>query len=285
MTWPLGLFTACAPWEPLPALADRAAAAGLAGLDLACKRHRFDPARPVGFWDNNAAVLDLEAIDDLAPAARETLDRRGLRCRVLCGYSVPGDLATARRLAAGARTLRAPMVRLMAPGPELGRVAAQLAYERSVWRELAAVGAAEGVRFVVELHEGTVTPSASAALRILEGLDPGHVGVILDVANLVREGNEPLPWVVEALGAYLAHVHVKDVALRSDEPGWCAAATSFVPLGRGVLRWPVCLGILRRAGYGGWLAIENFTGLERGPERITADAAWLRAQVVESDHV
>ena len=285
MTWPLGLFTACAPWEALPALADRAAAAGLAGLDLACKRQRFDPARPVGFWDNNAAVLDLEAIDDLAPAAREALDGRGLRCRVLCGYSAPGDLATARRLAAGARVLGAPLVRVMAPGPELGGVAGQLARERSAWRELAAVGAAEGVRFVVELHERTVTPSASAALRILEGVDPGQVGVILDVANLVGEGNEPLPWVVEALGPYLAHVHVKDVALRSDEPGWCAAATSFVPLGRGVLRWPVCLSILRGAGYTGWLALENFTGLERGPERIAADAAWLRAQVAESDHV
>jgi sugar phosphate isomerase/epimerase len=254
-------------------------------MDLACKRHRFDPAKPVGFWDNNAAVLDFDGLEGLAPAARAALDGRGLRCRVLSGYSAPGDLAAARRLAAGAKLLGAPMIRVMAPAPEMGRLAAQLARERSAWRELAALGAETGVRFAVELHPGMVTPSASAALRLLEGLDPAHVGVILDVANLLSEGNEPLPWVVEALGPYLAHVHVKDVAPRSEAAGWCSVGVTFAPLGRGVLRWPVCLGILRRAGYAGWLAVENFTGLERGPERIAADAQWLRAQIAESEHV
>jgi len=140
------------------------------------------------------------------------------------------------------------------------------------------------VRCAIELHPGTLACSASAALRILDGLDPARVGVILDVANLVCEGNEPLPLVLDWLGPYLAHVHVKDVAATTDGQGWSAVAMPFAPLGRGVVRWPECLRCLHRAGYAGWLAIENFTGIDLGPARIGSDAHWLRARIAESDH-
>lgn len=279
MRLPISLFTACAPWLPLDELAPLAAAAGITGLDLACKPHAFDTARAPSFWENNAAVLDLDRVELLAPAAARVLADWKLGCPVLAGYAPCTDLAAARLLARTAHIVSAPRVRLWVPRPEPGRVDAQIAGLRAVWRELAAIAAGEGIQFVFETHDATLATGASAAMRLIDGLDPHHVGVILDPANTVREGSEPLALAVELLGAHLAHVHVKDLWLRGGGTGWDGHTYGFAPLGDGILRWPSILGILRRSGYRGWVAIENFTGLDRGPARVATDVEWLRTQM------
>jgi sugar phosphate isomerase/epimerase len=276
MRHPMSLFTACAPWLPIDELAPLAAAAGYTGLDLACKPHRFDSARQPGFWDNNAAVLDLDRLELLVPAFVRVLNDWRLQCPVLAGYAPISDTVSARRLASAARQLNAPLVRLWVPRPERGRIARQLPEARAAWQELARIAEGEGVRFVLETHDGTLATGASAAMRLLDGLDPQRVGVIYDVANTVREGSEPLETAIELLGPYLAHVHVKDVWHRTGGTGWDGTATGFAPLGQGTLRWPTILGTLAAAGYHGWLAIENFTWLDHGPSRIAQDASWLR---------
>lgn len=279
MRFPISLFTACTPWLPIDELAPLVAAAGITGLDIACKPQRFDTARAPAFWDNNAAVLDLERIDLLAPAAARVLSDWKLGCPVLAGYVPCTDLVAARVLVRAAHTLSAPRIRLWVPRPEPGQVRQQIADLRVAWRELAAIAAGEGVQFVFETHDGTLATGASAAMRLLDGLDPRQVGVILDPANTVREGSEPLALAIELLGEHLAHVHVKDLWLRSGGSGWDGHTYGFAPLGDGMLRWPTILQTLRRSGYRGWIAIENFTGLDRGPARIADDVEWLRSQM------
>ncbi len=276
MRHPVSLFTACTPWLPLDELAPLAAAAGIGGLDLACKPHRFDPSRAPGFWDNNAAVIDLDRIEVLAPDVARILSEWRLKCQVLAGYASATDIPAARRLAAAARIIGASAVRLWVDRPERGRIPAQVDAQRLAWRELAAIGDGEGVRFVLETHDGTLATGPSAALRLLDGLDPARVGVIYDIANTVREGSEPLDTALGLLGPYLAQVQVKDVWHRTGGTGWDGTATGFAPLGQGTLRWPTIIGILDAAGYHGWLSIENFTGLDVGPSRIALDASWLR---------
>lgn len=279
MRFPISLFTACSPWLPIDELAPLAAAAGITGLDLACKPHRFDTAKAPGFWDNNAAVLDFDRVELLAPAAARVLHDWKLGCPVLAGYAPCTDLVAARKLVKTAQVLSAPRVRLWVPRPEPGKVAGQIMALRAAWRELAAIAAGEGIQFLIETHDNTLATGASAAMRLLDGLDPHHVGVILDPANTVREGTEPLALAVELLGPYLAHVHVKDLWLRSGGTGWDGHTYGSAPLGEGVLRWPTILGTLRRGGYRGWIAIENFSGLDRGPQRISDDVEWLRTQM------
>jgi sugar phosphate isomerase/epimerase len=281
--WNVSLFTACAPWLPLVELAPVCVAAGVLGLDLAVKPHAPDPSKPRNFWDNNAAVIPLQTLDASVRAAAEVLRRHGLSCRMLCSYLQPGDLADARRLASAAKVLGAPMVRIWSPRPEAGQARDQVRAARTSWSELAAIGADHGVRFVLELHDHTITSSVSAALRLLDGLPPEQVGVILDVANIAIQGNEPLALGIDLLGPYLAHVHVKDVVFRQG-PGWNGQESVFVPLGQGTIRWPLCLKLLRESGYGGWLALENFTEVERGPPRIASDMAWLQGAIRESQH-
>ena len=283
MTWKMSLVTVCAPWLPLAELAPQCVAAGLHGLDLSVKAQSFDATKPVNCWQNNAAILPAQDLETASVEAAAILTRHGLACRMLSSYAMPSDLAEAQRLALAARTLAAPMVRIWNPAPEPGHIRAQVAGARADWRRLAELAAAHDIRMVFELHDRTITTGASAAMRLLDGLDPAQVGVILDIANTAVEGNEPLALAVELLGPYLAHVHVKDVAFQAGD-GWNGQSSRLVALGQGDLRWPLCLRILREAGYDGWLAIEHFTGLEQGPARIAGDAAWLRATIEESQH-
>jgi sugar phosphate isomerase/epimerase len=52
-------------------------------------------------------------------------------------------------------------------------------------------------------------------------------------------------------------------------------------LGEGCIRWTECLKLLAAANYQGWLVLENFSRLERGPDRIAEDLAWLEARKKE----
>ena len=281
MTWPLSLCTSCSPWLPVEQLMPVCAAAGITGLDVAVKAHRFDPAKPINCWANNAAVVDQDRLEERLPSLKAAFQQYGLSCRMLSSYTRSDQLAEAKRLAAAAVALNSPEVRIGVPVPQAGKASAQVQEARSNWRELAAIGKAHGIRFVLELHNRTITTGASGAMRVLEGLDPAHVGVIFDIANTAIEGNEPLPVAIELLGPYMTHVHVKDLVLQQSTL-WHGCDYGMASLGHGSMRWAECLRILREKGYTGWLALENFADLDRGPTRLAEDAAWLRARIAES---
>lgn len=275
----MSLSIAAAPWLPLDEVAPLAAAAGITGLDLMCRPHVFDSAKAPCFYENNAAVLDLGRSELLAPAAVRVLTEWNLSCPVLVGQTLCTDVAAARRLVQVAQVVAAPRVCLAMPRPVIGQIGQQLANVRTVWRELARIAAGEGIQFVCATHDNTVITGASSAMRVVEDLDPRHVGVILDPACMVREGNEPLAFAIELLGRHLTHIRVKDLWMRSGGTSWDGHVHGYAPLGLGVLRWPTILGILWRSGYRGGISLENLTGLDLGPARIADDVAWLRLQM------
>lgn len=59
-----------------------------------------------------------------------------------------------------------------------------------------------GVKALIEVHFGTIIPSASAAYRLVNQFDPQHVGVILDPANMILEGRENWEMGIEILGEH-----------------------------------------------------------------------------------
>lgn len=265
-----------APWLPLDELAPLLAAAGLRGIDLVCHPARFDPARAPGFWDNNAAVLELGRLDFLAPHVARLLAEWGLRATALACPGLPDDEAELGRLLAAVRALDCPLLRWPAPRPEPGRIAEQWRALRQSLARAAARALDAGVRLAVETRDGTLVAAPSAALRLVEGLDPRAVGVAYDIASTAREGCEAPAVAVAQLGPYLAHVLVRDVWLRSGGAGWTGIASGYAPLGCGSIRWPALLAMLAAARYPGWLCLENCTGLDLGPARIARDAAWAR---------
>lgn len=276
---PISLCSVSAPWLPLTELAPRLRAAGYDGVEVNFKAHRFDPAQPPNCWGNNAAILDADQGVAGAQALRRILLEHDLRVPCLGSYFRATDRSAFPLVAGVASALGAPLVRATIPDhdPAIG-YAAQLADLRSAFRELEQWGRRQSLCFVIELHDHTCIPSASAAMRVLEGLDPAHVGAILDVANLIREGNESLPMAIDLLGPHLRHVHVKDARARIlDQPRRLGRHdTEHVPLGEGQVPWQAILAHLVDHGYRGWFSLENFTQLDRGVDRIESDLRWLR---------
>lgn len=276
----ISICTACTPWWPLLELLPRLAAAGYQGVEIGVKPHVADPAKPPNCWGNNHAVIGIDALEALLPQLREALQATGLRLAALGSYHQAHDLATHRRLAAVARSLGCAVIRSTMPGHDVKTgYAAQLAAQRAAWRELAGLGAGEGVRFCIELHDHSVTPSASSAMRILEGLPEAGCGVILDAANTVYEGNEALPMAIDMLGGLLAHVHVKQRTLkRRDKPDRASLVDMpITPLHEpGDVPWPEIVAALRTAAYRGWYSVEDFTWLDRPEQRLELQAAWTR---------
>ncbi|GAA3922576.1 hypothetical protein Aau02nite_32600 [Amorphoplanes auranticolor] len=93
---------------------------------------------------------------------------------------------------------------------------------------LAGLGRRHGVRLALQLHHGTIHPSAAHALRLTEEL-----AVYLDPGNQAMEGSEHLPMSLDLLGDRVACVGVKNAAWRDAGLAWQPLAD-----GGGVVDWP-----------------------------------------------
>jgi sugar phosphate isomerase/epimerase len=144
----------------------------------------------------------------------------------------------------------------------------------------AARAEAHDVKILVELHHRTIVSSASAAVRLVDGLDPSHVGVIHDVGNLVIEGHEDFRAGLEMLGDHLAHVHVKNVAWQVDgarPDGSVAWRAEWSPLRSGQADLSAYFRALSAVGYDGWVTAEDFSVDVPLPERTRDNLVYLRS--------
>ena len=276
------VFTACTPWLPLAELIPAVAAAGYGGIEIGLHDRQWDKTKPGQFWSNNPAMLDYaQALDEAAELAR-VLTASRLPCIGIGAYATAWDRVHHDTCFAVAAHLRAGLLRIRAPGYDAKRPYGEQWMDlRAIYRDLGQRAQAEGTRVVIELHDHSLCPSPSAALRVLEGSDPRGLGVIFEPANMIKEGWEAMPQAIASLGPYLAHVHVKDVRadiqqLPAEHRRW---QWSFVPLGTGLLDWPGIVQAVQAAHYDGWWSIENFSGAEEGLARLAKDQAWL-AQVL-----
>ena len=275
----ISIATSCAPWDGLPALVPAIAAAGFDGIEPALGDRRWDPQAAVAFWGNNPAMIDCSQAADESAALKELLDEHRLGCPCLGSYALSDDPEGIDLAFDVAAILGSDMLRVRVPWYGSGDCYSDvLAATRSRYRDLQDRAKAANTACLIELHDRSICPSASAAMRVLEGLDPARVGVIFDPGNYTSEGHESIPMVLDILGPYLRHVHVKDAVIKRQDMARDGVRWNghHVCLGTGDIDWPWLVDALETRGYAGWWSIENFTGLERGPERMIADAAWLR---------
>ncbi|MGI5232617.1 sugar phosphate isomerase/epimerase family protein [Actinoallomurus sp. CA-142502] len=252
-----------------------AAQAGYAGIEWRVSPEVGGPG-PAHFLTNNRCTVP--PTDAAVRAVRERCAEAGLRIIGLNPYLEPGDLAGLEEMmrlaviagAAGVR-LRAPRMgdagfhRLVATATEYFTAAAELArrYE---------------IKALLEMHQGTVCPSASLAVRVVGELPAEHVGVIYDAGNVVLEGSEDPSMALQILGPYLAHVHLKNAAF-TRPPGGGVWRPEWTPLDDGVLDVPRVLDVLAAAGYQGWISVEDLS-----TDRPPADALRFNASFL-SRHV
>lgn len=131
---------------------------------------------------------------------------------------------------------------------------------------LAGLGRRHGVRLALQLHHGTIHPSAAHALRLTEEL-----AVYLDPGNQAMEGSEQLPMSLDLLGDRVACVGVKNAAWRDTGPAWQPLADG------GMVDWPATLGTLRARGYAGPLALHAHYPMADPVAEVGRDLTHLRA--------
>lgn len=141
------------------------------------------------------------------------------------------------------------------------------------------------IKLVIETHFGFMCASASQAHRFLSQFRAAESGAIHDAGNMVIEGRENWKPSFELLGAYLAHVHVKNTCWRWTREDWLGQPTDqehwqwqFCPLAEGLVDWAEVVEALQAVGYRGWLSMEDFSSqpLDR---KLNEDRAFL-ARVV-----
>ncbi|MEY9851281.1 sugar phosphate isomerase/epimerase [Leifsonia sp. EB41] len=271
------VFTASTPdWTPEQA-ARTIAAQGWDGIEWRVVDQQ--PADEPSFWAGNRSTWPLTGLEESLPEIARLTREAGLEFSGLGGYAGCGDHANVDRMLAATAELGARQVRVTMPRSDLGDYRELFAAARSDMERAASVAASLGVKALVELHHETITPSASAALRLLDGLDPEAVGVIHDLGNLLIEGQERTLSALQLLGPYLAHVHVKNVQWLRGEPeadGTARWRHDWAPLREGVGDVDAYFRALHEFGYDGWVTCEDFSTAVPLEERTRGNLAYLR---------
>ena len=223
------------------------------------------------FWGNNLCTLEPTQAD--AERARKLADSAGLKIPNLGTYIGLGELEKVKAALAFAKTAGSPHFRI-GFGNFSGRYAEQFGAAQAFLGDVIGLTRGSGVKPLVEIHHGTLLPSASLAERLLARFSPDEVGVIHDAGNMVHEGFEDYRLGLELLGPYLAHVHLKNARFIAGEDGVQRAEWS--PLGDGAVNFPKLLDALRSVGYDGWLVIEDFSAARPSNEALRHNLKFVK---------
>ncbi|AGZ43483.1 hypothetical protein AFR_26105 [Actinoplanes friuliensis DSM 7358] len=194
--------------------------------------------------------------------------RHGLGIDVVTTDLVRAD-ATADRVFGVCAEAGVPLVRV-----GWWRYDAGLGYQRiaaEARRELAALAALarrHHLRIALQLHHGTIHPSAAHALRLTEEL-----AVYADPGNQVMEGREDLAMSLDLLGDRVACVGVKNAAWLGERLGWQPLADG------GVLEWPDILRTLHQRGYDGPLSLHAHYPMTDPGATVARDLRHLREAI------
>lgn len=277
------------PQLPYERVLDEMAHAGYEGTELG----------PWGYMPDDPRVLG------------EALRARGL---AMAASFVPVDLRAPGRLEEERESVRSVAVLLKALGarhiliadggdPLRMSIAGRLEKTRAQgltgeqWRylaqsleELARMCQDEyGLELCVHSHGGSYIENPDEIDRLMELTDPALVKLCLDTGHIAFGGGDPLQ-VARSFAERIGHVHLKDIRLDllerfiAEGKDYVAAAKGdvFVALGQGDVDIPGIFDALRRAGYAGWIIVEQDRVLQEGEDSLAAplfSRAYLRETI------
>lgn len=209
------------------------------------------------FWGNNRCTITPDMSDQYLNELRQKAMNLQISTLSINPYLSCGDLKETENVLKVAQKLGAQMIRLGVPTYD-GSQHYQDLFEkaRHYIQEAEMLCKQYGIKGVIETHHGTIAPSASLALHLIEGCNPDHIGVLYDPGNLVHEGYENHRIALQLLGEYLAHVHVKNAKWITDGQRW---QVEWERVDRGVICWDEVFRDLKEVGYNGYLGIEDFS--------------------------
>ncbi len=153
-----------------------------------------------------------------------------------------------------------------------GRITPNMGMDDATW-EVFAAGATRaaravrdetGLRTVFHHHIGTWVETPQETRRLMDMTDPTLLGLCFDTGHWQFAGGDPVAGIEEYAGR-IWHAHFKDcapdIAARSRVEGWDGVTAVghgvFCELGQGGVPFPAVRDALDRAGYGGWIVVEQ----------------------------
>ncbi|MDQ4044346.1 MAG: sugar phosphate isomerase/epimerase, partial [Chloroflexota bacterium] len=255
------IFTVSTPQYSPQVAVKRVKDAGYDGIEWRVKDD--PPSNTPSFWTGNLATLPLSDLEENAPTWRQMTEDAGLKVPAIATYVKCDELDRVELAMRGAEALGVPMLRIQVPSYGGSEPFTPLwKTTREQYAAVAGLAARHGVKVLLELHHRTIVPSASAARRFLDGLDPAYVGAIYDAGNMVIEGWEHPRMALEVLGPYLAHVHLKNARWTPVETlsdGTVRWGHEFCPFDEGIADLREVMRALRQVGYDGWVTFEDFS--------------------------
>lgn len=249
---------------------------------------------PWSFWGNHKNDLTPERFLQEAREIRKLCDDHGLKLVALAPQVRADQPDELKLLADGAAEAAfcgptgtaiasgtPVMIRIAAPRDYDGRIPYPDLYDEAVeaFGKAIEITRSRRVKTVVEIHNGTIVPSASLAHRLISHFDPKDIGAIYDVNNLAADGYETPKLALELLGPYLAHVHLggrKPVPGVPDARGTVAWKFEGCPLAEARLPLPEIFTLLKARGYQGFLSLEDFRPGPAEP-KLVESLAYLKA--------
>ena len=233
---------------------------GYDGIELRVRRvpehRRNESPSPWGVHVND---LTPENLQDKSGEIRSQLRDHGLQLAGLASSVACTDLEQVKLLLEGSVAVGAPFFRVGAAAGYDGSIPYRAVYGETVagFARVLDCTRGSGVKVVLEIHGGTIHPSASLAHRVVSLFDPSLVGVIYDPQNMVQDGFETTRLALDLLGPYLAHCHVGGHRpLRPKGDGsWLWEGCD---MEEGLYNYPAMLRHLRTIGYAGFVSVEDF---------------------------
>ena len=278
----LSVFSVSMPEYTPDVAVKKLSALGYDGIEWRCLPVDPSKANEVpSFWGNNFCTIDentiLDRIDDISAMVKES----GLQMPSLGSYLCCNAFDRIEKVAKAAALLGIPAMRV-SPYDYDGSVNYRDLFAKAVedYTVCEKIAKEYGVKMVMEMHNGNLTPSASAAYRLASHFDPKYIGVLYDIGNTVGEGYEQYQFAMELLGEYLAHVHVKNEKWVCKESAFLKTASwdlEGAPLWAGCANFDKFIAALKNVGYDGWLSVEDFTMTVSTDEKIANNIQYLRS--------
>jgi len=173
-----------------------------------------------------------------------------------------------------------------------GRITPNMGMDDATW-EVFAAGATRaaravrdetGLRTVFHHHIGTWVETPQETRLLMDMTDPTLLGLCFDTGHWQFAGGDPVAGIEEYAGR-IWHAHFKDcapdIAARSRVEGWDGVTAVghgvFCELGQGGVPFPAVRDALDRAGYGGWIVVEQdvLPGMGAPKESARRNRAYL----------
>ena len=141
-------------------------------------------------------------------------------------------------------------------------------------RRVTEYAAEKGISTMVENH-GFFAQDSDRVEKLVTGVANENFGLLVDIGNFAC-ADDPSDKAVGRVAKYAKYVHVKDFHIKSGsepDPGrdfFRSRAGNYLRgaiIGHGNIPVAQCIGILKRAGYDGYVSIE-FEGIEIGLENL-----------------